>query len=63
MVSRIGSLEILATNKEVEELRQVVDFLLANSFPSLPEGEDGYLAMFQEVTTISYPRLCSYPRW
>ena len=37
-------------NGEVDELRQLADFVLSNSFPHITEsGEDGYLAMFSEV--------------
>ena len=47
---RIGSFEVLASNKEFEELKQLADFVLSNSFPEITEtGEDGYLAMFAEV--------------
>ena len=47
---RIGSFEILAMNKEYEELKQLADFVLANLFPHISEtGEDGYIAMFAEV--------------
>jgi len=47
---RFGSFEILAKSNEVEELRQLADFVLKQSFPHIPEtGEQGYLAMFQEV--------------
>jgi len=51
---RFGSFEILATNSEFEELRQLADFVLATAFPHIPEtGEQGYLAMFQEVVTAT----------
>jgi len=47
---RFGSFEILAKNKELEELRQLADFILTNSFPDISEkGQDGYLAMFADV--------------
>merc|ERR1719474_167054 len=47
---RFGSFEILAKNKEYEELKQLADFILTNSFPDIPEtGQDGYLAMFADV--------------
>ena len=37
-------------NGEIDELRQLADFVLSNSFPHIAEsGEDGYLAMFSEV--------------
>lgn len=48
---RFGSLEMLAVSGELDSLKQVADFLLAQTFPHLPTGEDGYLAMFQEVVT------------
>lgn len=48
---RFGSLEVLAINGEILELRQLADFVLEQNFPHIPEsGEGGYLAMFQEVT-------------
>merc|ERR1719209_1263041 len=41
-VARFGSFEILATNSELAELRQLADFVLATSFPHIPEaGEHG----------------------
>jgi len=47
---RFGSFEILAIKKEKDELRQLADFVLSNSFSHIEEsGEDGYLAMFAEV--------------
>jgi len=47
---RFGSFEILAKNKEYEELKQLADFILTNSFPDISEtGQDGYLAMFADV--------------
>ena len=47
---RIGSFEILAINKEYEELAQLADFVLSNAYPDITlTGEDGYLAMFAEV--------------
>jgi len=47
---RFGSFEILSMNGEIDELRQLADFVLSNSFPHIAEsGEDGYLAMFSEV--------------
>jgi len=47
---RFGSFEILAKNKEYEELKQLAEFILTNSFPDIQEtGQDGYLAMFAEV--------------
>lgn len=49
---RFGSLEILAISGELEELRQLADFLLVHTFPHIQEtGEGGYLAMFQQVVT------------
>jgi len=48
---RFGSLEILAINGEIDQLRELVDFVLQNNFPHICDsGEDGYLAMFQEIT-------------
>jgi len=47
---RFGSFEILAKNKEYEELKQLADFILTNSFPDITEtGQMGYLAMFADV--------------
>jgi len=47
---RFGSLEILAKNKELSELKQLADFILTNSFTGISEtGQEGYLAMFSEV--------------
>jgi len=47
---RFGSFEILAKSNELEELRQLADFVLKQSFPHISEtGDQGYLAMFQEV--------------
>jgi len=47
---RFGSFEILKMNEEFDELKQLADFVLANSFPHIVEtGEDGYIAMFAEV--------------
>ena len=47
---RFGSLEILAKEGELAELRQLVDFLLVNNFQHISEvGEPGYLALFAEV--------------
>ena len=49
-LTRFGSFEILAKSNEMEELRQLADFVLKQSFPHIPDtGEQGYLAMFQEV--------------
>jgi len=47
---RFGSFDILAKHKEFEELKQLADFILANSFPEIAEtGQAGYLAMFADV--------------
>jgi len=47
---RFGSFEILAVNKELNELKQLADFILGNSFSHIEEsGENGYIAMFAEV--------------
>lgn len=48
---RIGSLEILSSTRELEILRQVVDFLIDTSFPQLKElnEHDRYLGFFQTV--------------
>ena len=57
-LTRFGSFEILAKSNEVAELRQLADFVLKQSFPHIPEtGEEGYLAMFQEVP---FRRLLNY---
>lgn len=47
---RFGSFEILSLNKEHDELKQLADFVLTNTFTGISEtGEEGYLAMFAEV--------------
>jgi len=47
---RIGSLEILAKNREFEQLKTLADFILKNNFPHIKEsGDDGYLSMYSEI--------------
>ncbi|XP_053398537.1 protein adenylyltransferase SelO-like isoform X2 [Mercenaria mercenaria] len=47
---RIGSLEILTTDKEIDLLKSLVDFIIENYFPSIDLNDPGkYLAFFQEV--------------
>ncbi|XP_076470944.1 protein nucleotidyltransferase YdiU-like [Babylonia areolata] len=47
---RIGSLEILTHSGEVDLLKEVVDFTIAEHFPDIDPTDSGkYLAFFQEV--------------
>ena len=46
---RIGSLEILSRNGEVDLLKKVVDFMIVNFFPNLFLGRNVYLEFFNTV--------------
>lgn len=46
---RIGSLEILSRNGEVDLLKKVVDFTIVNFFPNLFLGRNVYLEFFNTV--------------
>ncbi|WAQ99461.1 SELO-like protein [Mya arenaria] len=47
---RIGSLEILATHNEIDNLRSLVDFIIVNYFPFINASDpDRVLAFYQEI--------------
>ena len=47
---RIGSLEILTENREVQLLKQLVDFVIQHHFPEInPDGKDRYLEFYSTV--------------
>lgn len=49
---RIGSLEILAKNKELELLQQLLDFVIKNHFPQVDiKDKDRYLALYSTIVS------------
>jgi len=46
---RFGSLELHATRGDIDLLRSVADYALAEFYPELGSGKDGYVAMLAEI--------------
>ena len=56
---RFGSFEILASRGDIDLLRQLADYTIANFYPEAKAGtKDGYLDFFQSVCQRTLPMIC-----
>ena len=58
---RIGSLEILAKNNEVELLKELLDFVIKNHFPGIDvTDENRYLALYSAIVSETAQLVASW---